>query len=155
MARLLYALGTDVANPNTARRALRRSACTRRVQLEQLEPRQLLAASPVISEFLAKNDSGLLDGDLIASDWIELRNAGDEAIDLAGWHWMAGQSLRVSQILFCCGMKAKHNACLWLCLSDPVRTPPLFGVWGLTKEAGPAAHTAVWVWTVKVPPRIY
>ncbi len=57
-----------------------------KLQLEPLEPRQLLAASPIISEFLARNDGGLRDGDGNSPDWIELFNAGDAAIDLAGYH---------------------------------------------------------------------
>jgi hypothetical protein len=54
--------------------------------IESLEARLALAAHPVISEFLADNDDGLRDGDGNSSDWVELYNAGDEAIDLAGWH---------------------------------------------------------------------
>jgi hypothetical protein len=53
---------------------------------EALEPRHLLAAAPLITEFMASNGSTLLDGDGEASDWIELFNAGDEPVDLAGWH---------------------------------------------------------------------
>ena len=54
--------------------------------LEPLESRRVLAAAPVISEFMASNDSTLKDGDGNASDWVEILNAGDEVIDLAGWH---------------------------------------------------------------------
>ncbi|HXJ55028.1 MAG TPA: lamin tail domain-containing protein [Verrucomicrobiae bacterium] len=39
-----------------------------------------------ITEFMAENDSVLADGDGAYSDWIELFNAGQDAIDLAGWH---------------------------------------------------------------------
>lgn len=53
--------------------------------LEALEPRRLLAASPIISEFLASNQGGLRDGDGNTSDWIEIFNAGDESVDLAGY----------------------------------------------------------------------
>jgi len=56
------------------------------LHLERLETRHLLAAAPVISEFLADNETGLTDGNGDRSDWIEIYNAGDEAIDLAGWH---------------------------------------------------------------------
>lgn len=35
---------------------------------------------------MASNDSTLLDGNGVSSDWIELYNAGDQQIDLAGWH---------------------------------------------------------------------
>jgi hypothetical protein len=57
-----------------------------RLQLEALEHRHLLAANPIITEFVANNDASLLDGDDIPSDWIELYNAGDEQLDLTGWY---------------------------------------------------------------------
>ncbi len=53
---------------------------------EFLEPRNLLAASPVISEFMASNGTSLLDEDGDASDWIEVYNPDAESIDLNGWH---------------------------------------------------------------------
>ncbi|MCO8125250.1 lamin tail domain-containing protein [Stieleria sp. TO1_6] len=53
---------------------------------EALERRELLAAQILISEFLASNSSGILDGNGIASDWIEIHNAGDAPQELAGWH---------------------------------------------------------------------
>ena len=46
----------------------------------------MLTAQPLISEFLASNDNGLVDGYGSSSDWIELYNAGDESIDLQGWY---------------------------------------------------------------------
>ncbi len=59
---------------------------TARHLFEGLEPRLLMAANPVISEFLAKNSSGLLDGNNNYSDWIEIQNTGDASVDLQGWH---------------------------------------------------------------------
>ena len=56
------------------------------LKLERLEQRHLLAADPGISEFLAANDGSLVDGDGNESDWIEIHNAGDQAIDLDGWY---------------------------------------------------------------------
>ncbi len=53
---------------------------------EPLERRALLAANPVITEFLAANNSGLKDSDGEWNDWIELYNAGDQSINLNGWH---------------------------------------------------------------------
>ena len=44
-----------------------------------------LAGSPIISEFLAENDTTNLDEDGEASDWIELSNRGGEAVDLEGY----------------------------------------------------------------------
>ena len=54
--------------------------------LENLEPRQLLAADPVISEFLALNTNTLQDEDNDFSDWIELTNRGDMVADLGGYY---------------------------------------------------------------------
>jgi hypothetical protein len=55
-------------------------------QIERLEARQVMAAAPVISEFMADNPgSGLTDEDGDSPDWLEIKNEGDAAIDLAGW----------------------------------------------------------------------
>jgi hypothetical protein len=43
-------------------------------------------AQVIISEFMAKNDSTLIDGDGNYSDWIELYNTGDDAVTLTGWY---------------------------------------------------------------------
>jgi len=48
--------------------------------------RRLLAAAPIINEFMASNSDTLADGDGQSSDWIEIFNAGDAAVDLADWH---------------------------------------------------------------------
>jgi hypothetical protein len=42
-------------------------------------------AAPVISEFLAANQTGITDQDGDSSDWIELYNPSRRAINLAGW----------------------------------------------------------------------
>ncbi|XAL99504.1 lamin tail domain-containing protein [Phycisphaeraceae bacterium D3-23] len=55
-------------------------------QIEPLEPRLLFTAVPLITEFLASNSDGLQDEDGDRSDWIELFNAGDSALDLTGWY---------------------------------------------------------------------
>ncbi|MCA9188880.1 MAG: lamin tail domain-containing protein, partial [Planctomycetales bacterium] len=54
-------------------------------RMEPLEPRQLLAADPIINEFLAANNGFLQDEDGEYSDWIELYNQGDTTADLDGW----------------------------------------------------------------------
>ena len=46
----------------------------------------VLALDPFISEFLAVNDSTLLDEDGDASDWIEIHNPCAEPVDLDGWY---------------------------------------------------------------------
>lgn len=40
----------------------------------------------VISEFMASNQSGLLDEDGDDEDWIEIYNPGSSTVNLAGWH---------------------------------------------------------------------
>lgn len=53
---------------------------------ERLESRLVLDASILISEVVSSNDQGLRDEDGDRPDWIELFNAGDESVDLNGWH---------------------------------------------------------------------
>ncbi|MFW6153860.1 MAG: lamin tail domain-containing protein [Planctomycetota bacterium] len=53
---------------------------------ENIEPRLMLAGDMVISEFMAINDSTVADEDGDYSDWIELHNRGDAAVDLDGWY---------------------------------------------------------------------
>ena len=48
----------------------------RKFAFEALESRQLLAGIE-ISEFMARNDRTLLDGDGESSDWIELLNTSE------------------------------------------------------------------------------
>lgn len=68
---------------NTARRARRPRALGR---VESLEARLALNAGPVITEFMANNDSILADEDGDFSDWIEIYNDSDAPVNLAGWH---------------------------------------------------------------------
>ncbi len=67
------------------RRGMGRRA-KRRMVMESLEGRCVLAASPIISEFLAANSGGLLDSDGDSSDWIEVYNPTSGPVDLNGWH---------------------------------------------------------------------
>ncbi len=53
--------------------------------LEALESRLLLNSHPIITEFMADNDSTLADVDGDFSDWIELHNPTGNPIDLEGW----------------------------------------------------------------------
>jgi len=59
--------------------------CCRKPVLEALEQRLLLSGSVVISEFMASNDSTILDGDNNSSDWIELHNPTNAPININGW----------------------------------------------------------------------
>lgn len=58
----------------------------RRLRLETLETRVYLASDLVISEFLARNESGLTDEDGDRSDWVEIQNTSSAAIDLNGYY---------------------------------------------------------------------
>ncbi len=53
---------------------------------ETLETRQVLATGPLITEFLAVNESTLADGDGNFSDWIEIHNPTSSPVSLDGWH---------------------------------------------------------------------
>jgi hypothetical protein len=57
----------------------------RRLTLERLEPRLPLDASMLrITEFLASNTDGLRDAEGDRSDWIEIFNTGNEAVESVG-----------------------------------------------------------------------
>ncbi len=70
------------------RRRPQRSPCLANQALhhEPLEPRMVLSASPLITEFLAVNDSSLSDDDGDSSDWVEVHNPASTPLDLDGWH---------------------------------------------------------------------
>jgi hypothetical protein len=80
------------------------------LSLEPLEPRIVLDAAALrITEFMASNDTALQDADGDNSDWLEIYNSGDEAVDLSGmyltdsddeldkWAFPAGTSLAAGQ----------------------------------------------------------
>ncbi len=54
--------------------------------LASASPVKLCSADILISEFMADNDSTLLDGDRNSSDWIEIHNTSPDAVDLTGWY---------------------------------------------------------------------
>src|SRR5262245_26899722 len=62
----------------------RRSNCS--FGFESLEPRTVLAAQFLISEFMASNTVGILDQDGHLHDWIEVQNVGDSAGNLQGYY---------------------------------------------------------------------
>ncbi len=76
----------DTGEEVMANRSRLAARITSRPRIETLEPRHLLAAQPILSEFVASNDSTISDGFGNDEDWIEIRNAGDESIDLIGYH---------------------------------------------------------------------
>ena len=63
----------------------RKAESSKKLSYALMEPRQLLAGLPVINEFLASNSSGLVDDNGSTTDWIEIFNAGDQTINLAGY----------------------------------------------------------------------
>lgn len=55
------------------------------LRYESLEPRYALAATPILTEFMASNSATLADGDGNSSDWLEIHNPTGAPINLAGW----------------------------------------------------------------------
>jgi spore coat protein CotH len=53
--------------------------------IETLEPRVVLDGGPIITEFMANNNTKLTDQDGDHSDWIEIHNSGDVAVNLDDW----------------------------------------------------------------------
>lgn len=56
-----------------------------RFQFQRLEDRKMLAADFIISEFLASNDTNLVDDNGNQSDWIEIHNKGTSTGNLSGY----------------------------------------------------------------------
>src|SRR6267142_1050992 len=54
--------------------------------VEQLEDRRLLAATPLITEFLTDNVNGLKDQFNNSPDWIEIRNPVTQNFDIGGYY---------------------------------------------------------------------
>ena len=67
-------------------RLLTRHARQRSLRFEPLEPRWVLDIGLMITEFMASNDTTLLDGDGNYSDWIEIHNPTLQTIDLTDWY---------------------------------------------------------------------
>lgn len=71
----------------------------RRAKIESLESRQLLDGAPIISEFMAINESTLADEDGDYVDWIEIYNSGDEVANLKGF-WITDDPEDLTQWRF-------------------------------------------------------
>ena len=121
---------------------------SKRLFIERLESRELLAADLMITEFMASNGTTLEDGEGASSDWIEIYNNGDEAADLFGysltddyndlnkWSFTSSEILEPGQFLvvFASGNDQPDSAGNWhtnfalsasgeyLALVDPVGT---------------------------------
>ncbi len=63
-----------------------RTRAAARAAAEAIEGRLLFAADPVISEFLALNNNGLVDFEGNRSDWIEIHNPSAETLSLNGYY---------------------------------------------------------------------
>ncbi|MCA9266624.1 MAG: lamin tail domain-containing protein, partial [Planctomycetales bacterium] len=79
-----FSMFTKVQRPQATRRRSRKKT-SGRFELETLEPRQMLTANPLISEFGASNLSVIDDEDGDPSDWIEIFNAGTSDVNLEGY----------------------------------------------------------------------
>ena len=66
-------------------KSTRRKRLSKLLVYQRLESRQLLAGLPIITEFLASNNNGIADDNGDTSDWIEIYNAGNADINLAGY----------------------------------------------------------------------
>ena len=102
---------------------------------QSLEPRQVLAGLPIITEFLASNSNGSVDDNGNQSDWIEIYNAGDASINLQGYsltddandpdRWtFPSTNLAVGQFLV---VRAATDA-------DPTSGPDLYTGFGLSSS---------------------
>ena len=100
-----------------SRRRFRTKPRERRLHIEQLEPRQLLAADVLITEFMASNSGGLRDGDGDSSDWMELFNAGTVAVDLGGYY-LTDNADQLSKWSFPVGTNIAPGATLLVFASD-------------------------------------
>ena len=69
----------------SSRKVRRRAAERKRLVLECLDPRLLLAGDVVIAEFMAVNGSTLADVDGEFSDWFEVHNTGSSPVNLDGY----------------------------------------------------------------------
>ena len=74
------------AQPSAFFSSQHRPSLTRseRLRFEELEPRTMLDATLMISEFLAANSNGIQDEDGDSSDWIEIFNPTSSAVNSAG-----------------------------------------------------------------------
>lgn len=75
---------TTVSKASSSNRR-KRYKPSRRLAIECLENRLVMATMPIISEFLASNSDGLRDSDGESSDWIEIYNPTSQPVDLNGW----------------------------------------------------------------------
>lgn len=83
----MHLLTSKLARPRRQRKSIfTRLHDSSPTPLQTLEQRLLLAADPIITEFMADNDNTLDDGFGRSSDWIEIFNAGDQPADLSTHH---------------------------------------------------------------------
>src|SRR5215218_10030635 len=69
-----------------ANRTMGRARGAVRAAVEAVESRLLLAGDPVISEFMAVNNNGLVDFEGKRSDWIEVHNPTAGPLNLEGYY---------------------------------------------------------------------
>ena len=69
----------------------RTASATQRLEIDNLQvttipPGFIVLPNPIISEFMAENDTTLEDEDCRTSDWLEVFNSTANAINLEGWY---------------------------------------------------------------------
>jgi hypothetical protein len=69
----------------------RTAGATQRLEIDNLQvttipPGFIVLPNPIISEFMAENDTTLEDEDCRTSDWLEIFNSTANAINLEGWY---------------------------------------------------------------------
>ncbi len=96
---------------------------SRRLQFEQLEIRQVLAANVYITELLASNSNSIKDGDGDSSDWIELFNNGTTAADVSGYY-LTDKSTALTQWAFPAGTIIAPKSTIIVFASDKAASHP-------------------------------
>ena len=117
--------------------------------LESLEPRLPLAAQLVITELMARNSDTLRDGHGEASDWIEIQNLGDTAVDLGGYYLTDDANL-LTRWRFPATHLAAGEFWSYLPAAAVSRTPPVI----CTRTFGSAATASMRPWCLPTARRL-
>ena len=95
------------------------------LSLEGLEPRQVMAGDPAISEFMALNNSLVTDEDGAFSDWIEVRNTTGMPLDLAGYYLTDNAQVLNKWQLSATTLAHGQHVIVWASGKDRLGTGPL------------------------------
>ena len=97
---------------------------------------------PMISEFMAVNTRTLADEDRDFSDWIEIWNAGEQAISLGGWH-LTDDARDLTKWTFPAGVVIEPNGFLIVFASGKDRRDPLHPLHTNFKLGGDGEYLAL------------